>query len=225
MGFPAVGQVVSEQGGVSVLGAALRSPNTSPTRSPQVPALRSPQLTMSGRSCLTEQREPFRHLLLSHPFFTWEGQVPACDILFCFCPAPKTGLPIISAASLAGDLPGACRGPQVSSLPLGWALTGLPLRVTGDHGSQHRPGPAPHPHALHRSGRLLHSPNKPHHQPHQVRPAGEALRPHTLQLCPAWGAFTQSGACSCLRLPCSSLAGLGALRKGQRNGPTPVLNC
>ena len=45
----------------------------------------------------------------------------------------------------------------------------LPFYVIGDHRGQHWPGPAPHPHTLCRSGRLLHSPNKPHHQPYQVR--------------------------------------------------------
>ena len=93
VGFPAVGQVVSEQGDVSVLGATLRSTSTRPTQSPQVPTLRSPQLTRSGRSRLTEQREPFRHPLLSHPFFTPESEVPACGILFCSCPAPRLAYP------------------------------------------------------------------------------------------------------------------------------------
>lgn len=67
------------------------------------------------------------------------------------------------------SVPGSVGFHHLPHLRLDRPSQGLPFYVTGDHRGQHWPGPAPHPHTLCRSGRLLHSPNKPHHQPYQVR--------------------------------------------------------
>lgn len=116
-----------------------------------------------------------------------EGWAPDHDVpkqpLLCSClPAKTVSRPW--SVPLSSSLQGSA-GFQPSP--------GLPVCVTGDHRSQHRPGPAPHPHAVCRNGRFLHSPHKPHHQPHQVRPACNGLsypmspaQPSTGHLRPGW---------------------------------------
>lgn len=88
----------------------------------------------------------------------------------CSCPSP--GLRFVCHLSPAAPY---LDGPS----------QGFPLCVAGDHRSQHWPGPAPYPHPLHGSGRFLHSPNQPHHQPRQVR--GHVPWDSTEQLHPGWG--------------------------------------
>lgn len=167
----------------------LRNPSTVPASPGSAVTAQGPTpcSTVSRGQAGQSRRERSSHALLSPHFLSQEGWVPDHDIpkqpLLCSClPAKTVSRPW--SVPLSSSLQGSA-GFQPSP--------GLPVCVTGDHRSQHRPGPAPHPHAVCRNGRFLHSPHKPHHQPHQVRPACNGLsypmspaQPSTGHLRPGW---------------------------------------
>lgn len=95
------------------------------------------------------------------------------------CPFPDTRAcpPSLSPSSLFVGSTAEHAHAQISSPFLKSTPTRTPLYVTGDHRSQLRPRPAPHPNTVCRSGQFLYTSNKSHHQPYQVTGPPGLCRP------------------------------------------------